>query len=56
MIKITLAIFAAAAIAGASEAHWDYGHHGPSHWGEFSETCAKGKAQSPIDIHRNNFV
>ena len=29
--------------------HWGYdGENGPTHWGE---TCATGKAQSPIDLH-----
>jgi carbonic anhydrase len=32
------------------EKHWDYGQNGPTHWGEFSKTCAKGHAQSPINI------
>ena len=36
-------------------AHWNYGHshEGPTHWAELDhafETCAKGTAQSPIDI------
>ena len=36
---------------GASHAkHWDYSKNGPTHWGEFSKTCAKGQAQSPINI------
>ena len=36
---------------GAShEKHWDYSKNGPTHWGEFSKTCAKGQAQSPINI------
>ena len=30
--------------------HWDYSQNGPTHWGEFSKTCAKGHAQSPINI------
>lgn len=30
--------------------HWDYREHGPEKWGEFSQTCAKGHAQSPINI------
>ena len=50
MIKYSLALLATAAFLGAHEAHWDYDKHGPAHWGEFSETCAKGKEQSPIDI------
>ncbi len=32
------------------EKHWDYDKNGPANWGEFSETCSKGKAQSPINI------
>ena len=32
------------------EKHWDYSQNGPTHWGEFSKTCAKGEAQSPINI------
>jgi len=32
------------------EVHWNYDEHGPAHWGEFSETCAQGKVQSPINI------
>ena len=32
------------------EKHWDYSQNGPTHWGEFSKTCAKGHAQSPINI------
>ena len=30
--------------------HWDYSKNGPTHWGEFSKTCANGQAQSPINI------
>ena len=33
-----------------AEKHWDYSKNGPSHWGDFSKTCAKGHAQSPINI------
>lgn len=33
--------------------HWDYDAHGPAHWGEFSQTCTTGKAQSPINILTN---
>ena len=32
------------------EKHWDYSQNGPAHWGEFSKTCAKGHAQSPVNI------
>ena len=32
------------------EKHWDYSQNGPTHWGDFSKTCAKGHAQSPINI------
>lgn len=32
------------------EAHWDYGKHGPEHWGDFSGTCKEGRAQSPINV------
>ncbi len=32
------------------EKHWDYSKNGPAHWGEFSKTCAKGHAQSPVNI------
>ena len=32
------------------EKHWDYSQNGPTHWGEFSKTCAKGHAQSPINV------
>jgi len=35
---------------GEHEKHWDYSQNGPTHWGEFSKTCAKGHAQSPINI------
>jgi carbonic anhydrase len=51
-------ILAATAIAaGAADAappHWDYrGAHGAGHWGDLDtayEACARGHAQSPIDI------
>jgi carbonic anhydrase len=32
------------------EAHWDYAENGPTHWGEFSQTCALGHSQSPVNI------
>jgi carbonic anhydrase len=32
------------------EAHWDYAENGPTHWGEFSKTCAIGHSQSPVNI------
>jgi carbonic anhydrase len=31
--------------------HWDYGkNNGPAHWEEFSQTCATGIHQSPVNI------
>lgn len=36
--------------------HWDYDTHGPKQWGEFSQTCEKGKLQSPINIESNATV
>ncbi len=37
--------------ADHGNAHWGYaGEQGPAHWGKFSQTCASGKNQSPIDI------
>jgi len=56
MRKTVIALSTAALLAAGSfaaehkEVHWDYDVHGPSHWGEFGETCAKGTAQSPINI------
>lgn len=38
---------------GHNAPHWDYTEHGPAHWGEFGETCAKGQVQSPINILTN---
>ncbi len=32
------------------EKHWNYSENGPTHWGEFSQTCSAGNAQSPINI------
>jgi carbonic anhydrase len=44
----------AASQAGAAPPHWEYGGaHGAPHWGELDaayESCARGHAQSPIDI------
>ncbi len=38
-------------VDGSEKAHWAYeGKEGPSHWGDFSETCSAGMNQSPIDI------
>ena len=31
-------------------AHWNYEENGPTHWGEFSKTCASGHHQSPVNI------
>ncbi len=57
MKKITLALTAASLLATFAIAHehegkkyWDYNQNGPTHWGEFSKTCARGHAQSPINI------
>jgi len=57
MKKLLLAATAASLLTSAafaeshgSEKHWDYSQNGPTHWGEFSKTCAKGQAQSPINI------
>jgi carbonic anhydrase len=44
------AAFAQEHKAEKHEKHWDYSKNGPTHWGEFSKTCAKGQAQSPINI------
>jgi len=49
--KLAFALLATSSISFAGvEAHWDYAQHGPAHWGHFSETCEKGKEQSPINI------
>jgi carbonic anhydrase len=51
MTALCLAVPLAAA---AAPPHWEYrGAHGVAHWAELSpayETCAQGRAQSPIDI------
>ena len=52
-----LALSGWAAHAEGQAPHWAYhGHHGePAHWAELDpafETCAKGQAQSPIDIRK----
>lgn len=44
------AAFAESHESAKHEKHWDYSKNGPTHWGEFSKTCAKGHAQSPINI------
>ncbi|RMG91875.1 MAG: carbonic anhydrase family protein [Zetaproteobacteria bacterium] len=42
---------------GEHAKHWGYeGDVGPAHWGQFSETCAKGKSQSPINIETAKVV
>lgn len=48
----TVALLSSTAFAQDTkhEKHWDYSQNGPSHWGDFSKTCAKGHAQSPINI------
>jgi len=49
--KIILGMLLTSSISFAGvEAHWDYEKHGPQHWGQFSQTCQKGKEQSPINI------
>jgi len=60
MKKIVMAAVAASLLTSVAvaeshstekhEKHWDYSKNGPTHWGEFSKTCAKGHAQSPINI------
>lgn len=49
-----LSAFCAPAAFAAGAPHWDYkGEHGAAHWGDIDpsyEACAKGQAQSPIDI------
>jgi carbonic anhydrase len=48
------ALCAPAAFAASGAPHWEYkGEHGIAHWAELDasyEACAKGRAQSPIDI------
>lgn len=60
MIKIkniALSLMAVSTLSFAGvEAHWDYEKHGPEHWGHFSETCEKGKEQSPINIESENTI
>lgn len=59
MKKTLLALSAAALLMSSSifanenQVHWDYDSHGPATWGEFGEACAKGQAQSPINILTN---
>ena len=47
---------AAAASAQGTSPHWEYkGKHGAAHWGELEasfEACARGAAQSPVDIRK----
>jgi len=49
-LLVTTALFAEEHHGASGEVHWNYEDHGPSHWGEFGETCQLGKAQSPINI------
>lgn len=53
---LSLTFAAASASAGGHGPHWDYkGPHGAAHWAELEtsfETCARGQAQSPIDIRK----
>jgi carbonic anhydrase len=50
----SVALCATMAFASNQHAHWAYqGHGGPKHWGELEssfEACARGSAQSPVDI------
>ncbi len=52
MKKMFLALSISAVMASAAQAsEWNYSaEHGPAHWGEFAQTCAAGKNQSPINI------
>ncbi|MFI8615235.1 carbonic anhydrase [Acidovorax sp. NPDC077693] len=47
---------AAAANAQSANPHWEYkGKHGATHWGELEagfEACARGAAQSPVNIRK----
>ncbi len=53
--KVILGVLASSTLSFAGvEAHWDYEKHGPKDWGHFSETCEKGKEQSPINIETEN--
>ena len=55
-LACALALLPVAAYSEETHHEWDYGaQHGPKHWGEVKtefETCALGKAQSPIDIRK----
>jgi carbonic anhydrase len=52
----SVCVLSLAAQAAGNTPHWGYsGHGGPSHWAELDaafETCAKGSAQSPINISK----
>ena len=54
MALASVALCATMAFASNQHAHWAYqGHGGPKHWGELEssfEACARGSAQSPVDI------
>ncbi|MGV3680074.1 MAG: carbonic anhydrase [Acidovorax sp.] len=51
-----LALCATLANAQGPHAHWEYkGKHGAAHWGALEqgfEACARGTAQSPVDIRK----
>lgn len=50
-IPAILAFLSLSTAAYAQSAHFTYeGEHGPDHWGQLSETCAIGAAQSPVDL------
>ncbi len=49
-IALVLSTTSIVANEASHQKHWDYAQNGPTHWGEFSKTCADGKSQSPINI------
>ena len=54
-LACALALLPIAAHSEGAHHEWDYSkQHGPGHWGEKPEfeSCALGKAQSPIDIRK----
>jgi len=50
---LTVVLFALACEAKVARASWNYNPNsktGPKGWGDFSDTCASGMRQSPVDI------